>query len=135
AEEINGKFSGISKTFEDVFGELKNTALQSFGPVLMKLNELLNSPAVVAFINQIKQFISVIATLAGYLMDGLAGMIEFISSNWPTIEAILMAIGFYFLPNIIKLLWAMIPPIITKAIAWLAANWPILLIIGAIALV
>lgn len=135
AEEINGKFSGMPKTFEDVFGELKNTALQSFGPVLMKLNELLNSPAVVAFINQIKQFISVIATLAGYLMDGLAGMIEFISSNWPTIEAILMAIGFYFLPNIIKLLWAMIPPIITKAIAWLAANWPILLIIGAIALV
>lgn len=135
AEEINGKFSGMPKTFEDVFGELKNTALQSFGPVLMKLNELLNSPAVVAFINQIKQFISVIATLAGYLMDGLAGMIEFISSNWPTIEAILMAIGFYFLPNIIKLLWAMIPPIIKQAIAWLAANWPILLIIGAIALV
>lgn len=135
AEEINEKFSGMPKTFEDVFGELKNTALQSFGPVLMKLNELLNSPAVVAFINQIKQFISVIATLAGYLLDGLASMIEFISSNWPTIEAILMAIGFYFLPNIIKLLWAMIPPIITKAIAWLAANWPILLIIGAIALV
>ena len=111
----------MPKTFEDVFGELKNTALQSFGPVLMKLNELLNSPAVVAFINQIKQFISVIATLAGYLMDGLAGMIEFISSNWPTIRRS-YAIGFYFLPNIIKLLWAMIPPIIKQAIAWLAAN-------------
>jgi len=76
----------------------------------------------------ISQAIQVAAAAIGSLIDGIAAVISFVTENWSIIEPILIAIGTVWLGLIIAQLWAM-------AAAWLAINWPVLLLVAIIALV
>ncbi|MGK5512056.1 tape measure protein [Brevibacillus formosus] len=52
----------------------------------------------------------------------------------PEITAMLLAWGSFYIPTLITRLWALLPPIYAQAVAWLAVNWPILLVVAAIGL-
>ena len=54
-------------------------------------------------------------------------------AHWPVISSILVAIGTLLTTHLIAKLWAALPPLYAQAAAWLAINWPILLIGAAIA--
>ena len=43
ADDINGKFESMPMTFADIWTQMGNHAMESFGGVFMQLNELLNS--------------------------------------------------------------------------------------------
>lgn len=141
SEDINKKFETMPRTFADIFTSVKNRALKAFEPVIQKVNQIINSPGFSNFINIITQGINWIAAGINFLIDGIAWLINTIRAGWGIIEPILIAIGTAFivwkashLPGIIIQLWKMIPPILAQAAAWLAANWPILLLGAAIGL-
>ncbi len=141
ATDINSKFEKMPMTFADVATSLKNKALQSFAPVMEKINKALNSPAGQAFVNNISNAISFAAIIADGLLDTIMWIGNAVQQNWGIIEPVLIAVGlmlavwaFQQIPMLIGKLWLMVAPILAQAGAWLLANWPILLIVLAIGL-
>lgn len=87
-----------------------------------------------------------IATIVMTIISWIGGLIEILGYMLPLIYAIGAAIVTYWLlsflmtaiemltllPVMIADLWAMIPPLIAQFMAWLALNWPILLVAVAV---
>lgn len=111
ADDINSKFNTMPRTFGDVMTNMKNMLTQTFGPAMQFTINALNKLLIVA---------SNIGT--------------FISNNWSIIEPIVIGIAGAITGYLVVALWSMIPPLVSAAIAWLALNWPILLIGAAIGL-
>lgn len=81
ADDINGKFDSMPRTFADVWTGIKNTGIQAFGGIMIRVNEMLNSD-----IGQ-----SVIGNLTGaiYLAaDLFLGGLELIAENMDLIAPI-----------------------------------------------
>lgn len=141
SEDINKRFETMPKTFGDVFTQFGNKALKAFEPVIQKVNEVINSSAFISFTEKLMQGINLAAAGLGALIDGFMWLGNVVQSNWGIIEPILLAIGtaltawaFSQIPLLTLKLWLMVGPILAQAAAWLALNWPILLIGVAIGL-
>lgn len=139
ADDINKKFETLPKTFGDVWQQFKNEAFRAFEPVFKKLNGWLNSAQGTAFMQSMTGALYAAAQAADLLLSTLIWIADAVQNNWAIIEPILVAIGSAYLALIIQRLWAMVPalwaavpPLIAQAAAWLAINWPILLIGAAI---
>lgn len=127
ADDINSKFETMPATFSSIWTNIKNGGLQAFQSVIEKLNQLINTDGVQRGINAIVRGFSYAASAANWLMD-------VIINNWPTVETILMIITTVFLVSMIKKLMDVGKLIIANSVAWLGMHWPILLVIGVIAL-
>lgn len=127
SEQINEDFNGMPMTFADIWNQLKNGALQSISAVLGKISELVNSDGFNQFISAISIGFEYVAKAAGWLVDTII-------NGWDLIGPVLAYIGGVLLVAMITHLWAMIPPLIAQSMAWLVAAWPILLLVGIIAL-
>jgi len=128
ADEINKKFESMPRTFGDVFNLIKNTAIQAFGPVLQQINQFLNSPAGVNFVNNLSQVIFVAAAATDQLVTGLSYIFNLIATYWPAVAGMLLTIAASYLPTIIKQLYVMVAE-------WLTAQWPIVavaLVVGGL---
>ncbi|WP_019123706.1 tape measure protein [Brevibacillus massiliensis] len=142
ADDINKKFETMPKTFGDVFQQFKNEAFMAFEPVFQKLSGWLNSTQGSAFLQSMINALHAAAYAANQILDAIIWIVNAVQSGWSIIEPILVAIGSAYLALIIQRLWAMIPalwaavpPLLAQAAAWLAINWPILLIGAAIGLI
>lgn len=127
AGDINEKFKNMPATFSSIWTRIKNGGLQAFQSVIEKLNKLINTDGVQRGVNAIVRGFSYAASAANWLMDAII-------NNWPTIQTILMLIATVHLVTMIGKLWAAVPPLLAQAVAWLGVYWPILLVIGVIAL-
>ena len=120
SDDIDAKFKDAPMTFADVFGRIKDGALQAFGPVIERLTGIIDSPGFQKAMNNILGVINIIAA-------GIDWVISIVQSNWSTIEPILLSIiGALALIALVYL------PIML--VQWMILNWPILLIGAAIAL-
>lgn len=132
SDEINEKFESMPMTFAEVWNLMKNGATDAFGPVMEKINALINTDGFQDFINKVIAGFHVAAQVVGWFIDTLA-------NGWDTIAPILGFIAGVLLVAMIAKLWAMVPPLIAQAAAWMAAYWPVILVlfivIGIIALV
>ena len=135
ADDINDKFGGLPMSFGDLWNQISNNAIASFGPVIERVSQFLNSDDGQRLVAGISQAISVAAAMIGSLLDGIAAIASFVTDNWSKIEPILIAVGTIWLGIIIAQLWAMVPPLVAQAAAWLAINWPILLMVALIGLI
>lgn len=127
SDDINAKFETMPATFSSIWTNIKNGGLQAFQSVIAKLNQLINTDGVQRGVNAIVRGFSYAASAANWLMDAII-------SNWPTIQSILLLIATVHLVTMIGKLWAAVPPLIAQAVAWLGVYWPILLVIGIIAI-
>lgn len=134
ADEINAQFEKMPMTFSDVGTQIKNHALYTFQGVMQKLNDTLNSDAVMAFVNMFKGGIDIVAQAVFILVTLIGDLTSVIVSNWDIIQPILIAMAIVLLPMIIAQLWAMLPPLLIAAGTWLMMNAPILMVIGLVAL-
>ena len=141
ADDINKKFAEMPMTFGAVFQNIKNEAFNAVAPVFQQMNEWLNSEQGVAFMNAMTNAIYAAATAASGLLNVLTWIGDTVMNNWSIIEPILIVVTSVFLALMIQQLWrmvaaawAMVPPLLAQAAAWLAINWPILLIGAAIGL-
>lgn len=109
------------------FGQIGEKALSALRPVLDTLNNAFASGRFDGFINGMANGFLVIATIVSELVNGILYIADAVQQNWDVVGPILAALAFV-------LLAAAITQIYTMAAAWLVMNWPILLIIGIIAL-
>ena len=133
ADEINAKFEELPQSFGDIWNNISDSATRSFGPVIERVSQLINRDEVQQIITRVSQTIHIAAFLVGELINGFEKLVNLIIENWSFIEPILIAVGAVWLGMIIAQLWAMIPPLLAQAASWLLVNWPILLVIGAVA--
>lgn len=128
AGDINDKFGTMPITFGGMWDIIKNDALNSFGPIIEKVNEILNSEGVKRFIYVAIEGINLLAEGIGWLLDKT---IEY----WGFIGPVLAAIGGWLLAGIITKLWATIPPLLLQGTLWSMISSPIfvvILVIGAV---
>lgn len=152
-EQMDKAFEQTSMTFAQAWLMMKNTALKSFEPVLQKLNDLLNSPIGQAIINGIGGAIRIVANALLMLFTLIEKVVNFISKHSKTIITILsmiatvMAVLLFpkFIAWIGYLLWVAhyytmvgfyaIASATKSAMAWMAANIPLLILIVILVLV
>lgn len=99
ADEINGKFEGMPKTFGDIMTDISNKSLSAFSPVLGKLNETLNSDRFSGFTDGLVNGLAAVSSAAATVFDGLVDMGAFVSDHWgaiaPVIYTVAGALMFY----------------------------------------
>lgn len=126
--EINKKFSDTPMTFADIWTSIKDTGLQAFSGIFMKIQELISSNEFQSFLSELVEGFKLIADVALFLIDSII-------SGWDIIGPILGIIAGLYLISMIASLWGMIPPLIAMIPAIFAVAWPILLILGIIGVV
>ncbi len=125
-EEIENQLSQMPLTFSDIMNNVKNAGTDAFGNLFIAINDLLTSPDLINFFNTIVNVIY-------FLGDAIDNVIDVLTTYWPVIESILMAIGVLLLVNVIGYLIAAIPLLLGHlALLW-ATNAPLVALIITIA--
>lgn len=71
ADDINGKFDSMPRTFADVWTGIKNTGIQAFGGIMIRVNEMLNSDIGQSVIGNLTGAIYLAADAADLFLGGL----------------------------------------------------------------
>lgn len=128
AEETNAAFEAIPLTFGQAMTMVKNEGLNALRPVLEELNAFLNSEIGRDALNG---FIAAVR-MGGQMLLWLVRLVEqgaqFIAENWDTVSNLLISLA-------VGVATAMAISAAITAASWLAANWPLVLIAGTVALV
>jgi tape measure domain-containing protein len=88
ADETNARFAEMPETFAQIAIRLKNDAIMAFAPILTRLNEMANSPAFQAFVNDARGALVLISGFVLEIFDAIAAMGAFVSDNWSFIGPI-----------------------------------------------
>ncbi|MEW9093939.1 MAG: hypothetical protein AB2417_02555 [Clostridiaceae bacterium] len=116
------------------FSKAGNNALEAIKPLLKTLNEGFKAGNFQPFFDGVSLGLSVIINI----MLGVAYVISFIGgvvkNNWSIIEPILIATIIYLAYILIPILWNAITTVAAMAVAWMMVNWPIMLVIGTMAI-
>ncbi|KWX87049.1 hypothetical protein AMQ83_15395 [Paenibacillus riograndensis] len=116
----------LNDNVDAAMGKIGVKALGALRPVMDTLNQALTSGQLAPTIDALANGFLVIANVIGMIVDGLLWLVGVVQENWAIIEPILIAIAVVYLA-------AMIVQVYLLAAAWLAANWPILIVIAVIA--
>ncbi|MDU0938761.1 MAG: tape measure protein [Clostridiales bacterium] len=105
ADSINEKFNQMPMTWGQVWTQMQNYALMAFQPILMKINEIANSPQFQTFIAGVQSAIGTLVNWIMTLFDVIGQFGSFLAANWeyilPVIGAVIAAIVAY---NTVKLI-------------------------------
>lgn len=128
--DINSDFKKMKIGFKEMWEKVRNYALEAFGPVIIKINELANSELFQGFINVLIGGIKLVADIALWAVEVIGWIGEKMIENWSIIQPILMAVGIILLTLFVMIL----VNLASIAVAWIASFWPVFLIIGIIGL-
>ena len=136
-DEINEDFKSMPNTFgqavtalENIWGYFLWTLSQEGGPIerinelLWKLVDYLQTPQGMELLEAIAEGISLVVSAIGAVIQAFGGFVTFLQENSPIAEALFIALGV-----------AAVGAAVKAAVAWVAAAWLILLVVGALALV
>ncbi|MDF3001374.1 MAG: phage tape measure protein [Bacillota bacterium] len=127
SKDINDNFVELPMTFADVWSRIKNAGIEAFGGVMDRIEELMKSNQFQAFLDGLVAGIYLIGDTANWLVDTII-------SNWDTISPILAILGGVVLTAITAKIWETVAALFAQAGALFLNYWPLMLIIGAIAL-
>lgn len=128
ADEINEKFKTIPKTWGDYMTLIQNGALRAFSRVFDAVSVLINTEGFQQFVQFIINSIYLIANIISWV-------INFVVDNWDIISSILYAGIIVGVTLLVSHLWAMVPPALASAAAFILMNLPLILTIAIIALI
>lgn len=138
-DDINAKFAEMPMTFGQAATSIRNTWDYSMQQVADKINDALNNPAVRTAIQNIQNAIMVLGAVIGntvsFILEAVGWITAWIEANQPIVIGALAGIAFYIGVVTVEALAAAIPKIYEYAVAWLAAHWQMLAIIGVVGLV
>jgi len=138
-DDINAKFAEMPMTFGQAATSIKNTWDYSMQQVADKINDALNNPAVQSAIQNIQNAIMVLGAVIGnvvtFILEAVGSITTWIENNQPIVIGALAGIAFYIGVVVVEAIAAAIPKIIEYGIAWMAAHWQMMLIIGVVGLV
>ena len=95
AEEIEGRYKTMPKTFGDYWTLIKNKATQAFTPIIEKINKIINSPKFEEFFNNLCIGIQLAAEAINLLIDGFTWLCQVLEPFAPIIWAVIGAILMY----------------------------------------
>ncbi|WP_252238630.1 tail length tape measure protein [Clostridium sp. VAP51] len=124
---VSSQFENLKENFDSSLGEAGQGALEAFAPVMEIINGMFSNGSFQVFFDLISIGLGVLATTISWIC-------EIVRNNWGIIESILIAIGIYLLGTIIPSVFTLIAQGLAVAATWIIANLPILMVIGAIAL-
>ena len=146
---INSTFENIPRTWGDVTTKLGNSWTNFMQHLVREdgtgvLNPLINQfYAFAEWLDtpQGMSFLLTIATVIEWITNGLVFMGNIVGAvgslfieNWDLISMVLLGLGTILAGVLIPKLWAMVPPLIAQASAWIVMNYPILMVIGSVIL-
>ena len=76
ADEIEGRYKKMPKTFADYWTLIKNKAIQAFNPVIEKINQLINTPQFEEFFNNLCVGIQLAAEAIEWLIDSITWLCQ-----------------------------------------------------------
>lgn len=89
ADDINDKFADMPYTFADIWNRVKNGGTKAFGPLITKVNNMINSEKFDRFIDNVVGGLNIAASAADKSLDGMVGIYDYVSSNWSRIAPII----------------------------------------------
>lgn len=99
ADDINAKFEEMPMTWGQVWQSMQNTAIMAFRPVLQRLNDIADSEAFQAFVNDAVDAMAVLASIMLDIFDLVGQVGGFIADNWsiisPIVLGVVAAMGIY----------------------------------------
>ena len=122
----------LQNNVKSMFADAGSGAMASLLPLIKLLNEAFQEGKFQPFFAALNAALGVLSELLSIVVQGALWLWDVVVTYWPEITAMLIAWGATYLPGLIAKLWATIPPILAQAAAWLAANWPILLVIALV---
>ncbi|MGE6667594.1 hypothetical protein [Paenibacillus xylanexedens] len=122
------KWNALVNQFNGVLGQIGQVALVALTPLLDRLNEAFANGEFTGIIEWLSNAFTVAANALTMLVDGILYIASVIQQNWDIIQPILMALALVALALVIIQVYSLVA-------AWLLLNWPILLVIAAIAAV
>jgi len=130
---------GFKQHINDGKAQAGMPALEALMPTLDKLSEAFNAGRFDPFFEALSAGLWVVAELLSLAADAAFFLLDVFTNNGDAVIAIIAGLGAVAIPMMIGQLWAMLPalwamvaPVLSTAAAWLAMNWPILLIIAVI---
>lgn len=132
AEAINSMFDDTQVTFEQTWTIMKNNFVKAFEPVLQKLTTLLNNED---FRNMLTSLTNAFVTMANVVLNVLEWIGEkwaWLNSQGATLRNLIIA---GLIPALVLLGARALISGIQTAVAFMIANWQLMLIIAVIALV
>lgn len=138
ADDINSKFDTMPKTFGDTWTAVKNLTLKAFQPVIERMSAFVNSPGFDQFAQNVVGGLIWISNAALGVIDAISGIAGWVSQNWtiiePIIKAAIAAIGLIIAYTLLMKA-VTIAAAAPMALAWMMANWPLVLLIATLAVV
>ena len=146
---INSTFENIPRTWGDVTTKLGNSWTNFMQHLVREdgtgvLNPLINQfYAFAEWLDtpQGMSFLLTIATVIEWITNGLVFMGNVVGTvaslfieNWDFISMMLLGVSAVLAGVLIPKLWAMVPPLIAQASAWIVMNYPLLMVIGSVIL-
>ena len=146
---INSTFENIPRTWGDVTTKLGNSWTNFMQHLVREdgtgvLNPLINQfYAFAEWLDtpQGMSFLLTIATVIEWITNGLVFMGNVIGTaaslfieNWDLVSMMLLGVSAVLAGVLIPKLWAMVPPLIAQASAWIVMNYPLLMAIGSVIL-
>ncbi len=100
SDEINARFSEMPMTFGQIWQSIQNAAEMAFQPVLLKMNEMANSPEFQAFVEGVISAMEIIGNVVLQIFDGMGAVAGFIADNWavigPVVYGVAAALAVYY---------------------------------------
>lgn len=92
ADDINTKFETMPRTIGQIWTSIKNHAVKQLDPVLVKINEIVNSQAFQTFANNVVGAIAVVSNVLLWVFELVMRISNFVIENWQLIAPIVWGI-------------------------------------------
>lgn len=92
-EEINSSFEAMPITWGQAWEQMKNFAINTFQPVLEKINSLANSDTFQAIADGAKRAFVVLSEVANAAVAALGNAADYIVSHWSTISPVVYGVA------------------------------------------
>ena len=93
SDKINDKFEDTAITFEQAWRMIKNSAINSFRPVLTMLNDALNSDLGKSIVNGICVALNVLAKTLTWVFGLVSKVYNFMVDHWSVVSKILLTLA------------------------------------------
>ena len=136
AEDIESRFSNTPMRFADIMARIQNSALKAFRPVFDRISELAQSERFSRFAQQMSLVFLTAADYALRFINVVAEIGAYVQDNSDTVVVCLGAIAAALVilkAQAVAAGMASMATAAASALAWLAAAWPILLVVGILA--
>ena len=105
-----------------VMSQMENGPLSALSEIIWNINAWLNSEGGISFLNAMAVALTIIGTVLNWVVTGFLNLVSMITSNVPLLTAIFLVLGAVALAAGIS-----------AFIGWVAALWPLLLVIAIVA--